>query len=596
MIWVIDFETYRTREYSVKKLTLEAYIRDSRFEAMCARVRDYETGVLIASLRGPQEIKEWVAAQDWCDITAICHHAHFDCGILSFIYEARPRLIICTLSMARAIYGPAASVSLEACAERLGLPPKTLDYNLFIDRHWDELDDELAEHLIAGCDHDVKLTLELAKQFLLRFPSLELVIIDMTVRMFTEPHFYGDSERFMQIAEQEFWRKNDALDELAVTEKQLHSPAQLAKLLQECGETVPYKQGKSGKIPCFALTDEYMQGLMLRDDRAGRLARARLDVKSTLEETRAWQLAQASLRGRLPIYLVYCGAATTRWSGGELNPQNLPSEEGLRECFKAPAGHKLVIADFAQIELRILCALAGQNDKLDQLRRGEDIYKVFAARLFNKPIEAITPDERYFAKTATLGLGYGLGQDKFVRLCQARQIAIDEAIVRRAVTAYRQTEYPCVAAYWRACEGYLTDLAEGRMTKILDLLWIMDRHVCLPNGLSCPFDVRYDEERRGFVRMTRNGENTYWGGAFTEFLCQSLARVCLSDVMLAMMSELKARPALLVHDELVYVVRDDMAEAVLSWLLQFMGETPRWWAKGPPLKGEGRIADAYGAG
>lgn len=594
MIWVIDFETYRDREYSVKKLTLEAYIRDSRFEALCCRVRDYETGELVASLRGPEEIESWVAAQDWSDITAICHHAHFDCGILSFIYHAIPRLIICTLSMARALYGPAAKVSLEACAERLGLAPKILDYNLFTDRHWADLDDDLIDHLLDGCDRDVELTLALAKDFLPRFPKPELVIIDSTVRMFTEPLFQGDAERFMLLAEQEFWRKNDALDALAVTEKQLHSSAQLAELLRACGETIPYKRGKSGMVPCFALTDEYMQTLIARDDRAGRLARARLDIKSTIEETRAWQLAQASLRGRLPIYLVYCGAATTRWSGGELNPQNLPSGEGLRECFMAPAGHKLVIADFAQIELRILCALAGQNDKLDQLRRGKDIYKLFAARLFDKGPDTVTPDERYFAKTATLGLGYGMGQDKFIRLCQARQIAIEEEVIREAVRLYRQVEYPCVAAFWRICDGYLTELAEGRAVKILDFLWLLDRHVCLPNGLACPFDVRLDAGQYGFVRTTRNGESTYWGGAFTEFLCQSLARVCLSDVMLAMMSELHARPALLVHDELVYVARDDMAEAVLSWLLQFMSESPIWWLHGPPLKAEGRIADAYG--
>ena len=63
--------------------------------------------------------------------------------------------------------------------------------------------------------------------------------------------------------------------------------------------------------------------------------------------------------------------------------------------------------------------------------------------------------------------------------------------------------------------------------------------------------------------------------------------------MLMMLSELHARPALIVHDELIYVVREDMAEAVLSWLLQFMGKPPIWWSQ-LPLKGEGRIANAYG--
>lgn len=599
MIIVGDFETETDREHSPKKLTQEAYIRSSRFGTLCLVIWNYETGELLAELRGPKEVAKWIAAWDWSTTTFISHHAHFECGILSFVYRVVPRFIIDTLSMARAIYGPAVSVSLEACAARLALPPKTLDYNLFVGLRWDDLTDELKDELVAGCRRDVELTYQLAKSFLPRFPKQELVIIDMTVRMFTQPMFVGDADRLEELAEEEFYRKNDQLDELGVTQKQLQSSAQFVELLTECGEAVPRKQGKAGQqIPCIARTDEYMRSLIGRDDRVGALARARLDVRSTLEETRAWQLASAARRGPLPIYLSYCGAATTRWSGGDdLNPQNLPKTGGLRQCFKAPEGYKLVIADFSQIEYRILMALAGQKDKLEDLARGEDIYAKFAMRLFGLgEISKVSSDEREFGKKIILGCGYGMGRTKFAQLTQALNNTADDDLIKEAIVYYRNTEYPCVSAFWRQCDAYLGDLASGNRQAILgDRLVIDGGHVELPNGLRCPFTLRWDDPSRSYIRTTRAGESTYWGGAFTEFLCQALARVCLSDVMLKMASELPgARPVLLVHDELIYMLRDELAKPMLDWLVQWMSRTPAWWPNGPPMRAVGRIADAYG--
>src|SRR2546430_2327089 len=108
-----------------------------------------------------------------------------------------------------------------------------------------------------------------------------------------------------------------------------------------------------------------MKALAEREGPAGDLVRARLEIKSTLGETRAASLAATASRGAIPAALNYCGAASTRWSGGgKLNLQNLPRDGILRETFRAPPGHKLVIADFSQIEFRILLALAGEHEKL----------------------------------------------------------------------------------------------------------------------------------------------------------------------------------------------------------------------------------------
>ncbi|PWT75880.1 MAG: hypothetical protein C5B60_04730 [Chloroflexi bacterium] len=592
MILVLDFETYRDRTYDLKKMTQEAYIRDSRFEAQCLSWKYFnseETGQFF----GPEEVANWIKQHDWKNTTVICHHAHYDCAILFMRYGARPKAIVCTMAMASAIYGPTVSVSLEACAKRLDLPCKTMPYKELLGVRAEDMDGDLMHRLLDGCRQDVLLTETLAKAYLPLFPKSELPIVDMTVRMFSEPQFIGDADSFERIAESEWQTKNDRLAALLVTETQLQSASQFAELLRQAGEVPPTKSGKNGAIPAFARTDEYMRELTSRDDYVGNLARARLDCKSTLEQTRAAQLAEASRRGPLSIYLKYCGAATARWSGGDqTNPQNLPRAEGLRECFKAPPRYKLVTADFNQIELRILCALAGQQDTLDALQRNEDVYKKFASILYRTPVERITDVQRKLGKVTVLGAGYGIGKVKFAATCRNHGLTIEPHVSDGAIDLYR-TQFGKVVNFWQECEGWLPILADGSRHEILDNLVIDKRAVVLPNGLRCPFELNYDRAQGKWIRVTRYGNRSYWGGGLCEFLCQSLARVCLSDVMLKVKREFAIRPILLVHDELVYSVLEEMAESFLQWLKHYMGETPAWWPGGPPMSAEGKIADRY---
>jgi DNA polymerase I-like protein with 3'-5' exonuclease and polymerase domains len=116
---------------------------------------------------------------------------------------------------------------------------------------------------------------------------------------------------------------------------------------------------------------------------------------------------------------MYCGAHSTRWSGagGKLNLQNLPKVGGLREALHAPPGHKLVIADFSQIEFRILLAHAGEHEKLQGFREGRDLYCEFGTKLYGREITDKDITERKLAKVACLGLGYGMGHKKFAATC-----------------------------------------------------------------------------------------------------------------------------------------------------------------------------------
>lgn len=612
-ILVIDFETYYSTEYSLTRLTTEEYVRSEQFQALCLGVVPYGKPKEGFVIEGPDRIQKWVIGQNWSQIVVICHHAQFDCFILSQIFKVKPRSIMCTLSMARAVHGTLISVSLAAVAERYGLQEKTVPYNKYRGKRWEDMDGTLKRELSAGCLHDVLLTNEICHQLLKKFPGQELLVVDLTVRAYTEPVILGDASLWGTLAATEAARKNEALIELGVTEKQLQSTAQLKVLLEDCGEDVPSKPGKVGPIPCVAATDPYMQELAERDDRAGALARARIDVRSTITETRSGRLASMAARGPLPVYLRYFAANTSRWGGGEsTNLQNLPRKGRLRSGLMAPPGHKFVIVDFAQVEYRILCALAGQTDKLDALASGRDLYCEFGSRLFGRKITRDDKDERFFAKKVTLGSGYGTGKDKAAKTAQAEGFKFDRETTDRAINLYR-VEHHFVVNFWAQCDAILQNLGAGKepypeIVKGIPVTF-NEGTIILPNGLSYTPELVYSSDRSWFRRthrgpsmgpvahveeLLRAGYTKYWGGGLTEWFCQALARVRLSDLILKAYKELGIRPCLLVHDEYVCVVLEEAAESYLQWLIAWSSEPSPWWPNGPPFASEGRITERYG--
>lgn len=105
-------------------------------------------------------------------------------------------------------------------------------------------------------------------------------------------------------------------------------------------------------------------------------------------------------------------AATGRLSSSDPNLQNIPirSEEGrkIRQAFIAPAGHKLIAADYSQIELRIMAHLSGDTGLLTAFSNGIDIHSATAAEVFGVEVDQVTTDLRRSAKAINFGLIYGM--------------------------------------------------------------------------------------------------------------------------------------------------------------------------------------------
>lgn len=577
----LDFETYFDDDYTLKKLTTEHYVRDARFEALGCGVR-LPDGQL-EWLHG-EDWLAFVADWDWSNTAVLMHHAHFDGLILSHHYGIRPKFILDTLSMARLQLGNHLSVALGSLAAHYGLASKTVPYDRMRGRRWADMDADLRATLASGCLHDVALTWDIFQRLGAGFPSEEYQVIDMTVRMFTEPQLEGDLDAFAKVWTYEKDRKELLLRELGVDPGALQSADQFAALLRAEGIEPETKAGKNGPIPAFAKTDDFMQGLLEHDDERIRcLAEARLGLKSTLDQTRAERLGFMATRGPMPVYLSYCGAHTTRWSGGDkLNFQNFKRGSMLRRGLRAPAGHKIVKADKAQIECRILNYVAEQWDVIEKFAAGADPYTGIASAFYGRPITKADPAERGVGKQLELSCGYGAGGGTIVRTAKrgtyGPPVLLTEAEGTAARDLYRTT-HPGVVAYWKQASRIISALGGTNHISLWGPLAV-GTGVIRCQGIPIWYpELHYhrDEEGEEYWRYkTRKGWAKLYGGKLVENVVQFMSRVDMSQSLLRILSRTGIRPAQLEHDAAVWIVPDALVTPFTSVVQEEMTRAPTW--------------------
>ncbi len=428
----LDFESYFSADFNLRKCTTEGYVRDPRFEVIGVGVK---WGKAPSVWLEEWEFRAWANLVDWKRVAVNAHHTHFDGLILSHHYGIKPGFLFCTMSMARALHG-VSGVSLEKLGPQYGLGEKGQELAGTKGKH--RRDFTQAEWWRFGdyCNQDVNLAAGLLRKMGQGFPKEELWVIDSTIRMFTEPRFEGDQAVLRKALLEERAKKAALLKRVAETagagggteaeiaeqaRSVLSSSDKFAALLKSMGEEPPTKLNPKGEeIWAFAKTDPGMQDLLDHPrPEIQMLAEARQSVKSTITETRADRIIGVSERGPIPFYLKYCGAHTHRWSGGDkMNPQNFNRGGALRDAILAPAGHVLAVADSAQIEARVLAWLAGDQELLETFRRndltGGDFYSDRGSAFFLKKIsKKETPIERQLSKNMILGLGFGMGWSKF---------------------------------------------------------------------------------------------------------------------------------------------------------------------------------------
>jgi DNA polymerase len=613
----LDFETYYDKDFSLRKLTTEEYIRDKRFETIGVglKIDDAETKWVSGTC---QELKPYLMSFDWANSAVLCHNMQFDGAILAWKFGITPHIYFDTLCMARALHGVDSSASLMALVERYKLGAKGTEVEQAQGKYITGFTPSELEQYGRYCINDVELTKKLFDVMSKDFPLGELKLIDMTLRMYTQPVLEVDDALLMERLDEVRSEKSVLLQSLmeklkCETEeevrKKLASNKKFAGLLTEFGVQPPLKTSKTTGKETFALAknDEGFIAMTESEDPfIQQLCAVRLGTKSTLEESRIERFIDIGKRnkGRLPIPLKYYGAHTGRWAGSDkVNFQNLPSRDVKKKTLKnavvAPDGFVVINSDSSQIEARVLAWLAGQEDLVKAFAEKQDVYSLFASEVYGKKVTKENPVERFVGKTCILGLGYGTGASKLQHTLKTTPpgVELDEDECKRIVDLYRQTNNGIVNL-WRESEDALESIFAG-----VKVPYYLGEHRCLtvnsegillPSGCYIRYPnltVEIQNNKPQYSYKSRRGEITLWGGAVVENMVQALARCIVGEQMLKIQERYSV--VLTVHDAAVCVVPEDELEQAVSYVTECMSAAPSW-ATGLPIACETKVARSYG--
>ena len=603
----IDFETFYSREYSLTRLTTEEYVRDPQFQVIGVAVKvnsepaQWFSGDL-------QETAEWLAQFDWGNHFVLAHNAIFDAAILTWVFGQKPKAWLDTLSMARAMFGTTVGGSLAKLVEHFGIGAKGLEVHDA--RGLRREDFPVAQLAQYGeyCKNDVELTYKLYNE-MSSFPTIEKRLIDITIRMFSDPLLELDVDKLESHLVEVKERKEKLFVEAKITKEVLNSSAKFAELLEANNVRPPMKiSPATGKDTyAFAKSDaEFMALLEHPNEIVQALVAARVGAKSTLEETRTERFISIARRGhiggalrRLPIPLKYYAAHTGRWGGSDkVNLQNLPSRgtEGgkLKRCIVAPRGHVIIDCDSSQIEARVLAWLAGQTDVLNLFATKQDVYRHMASNIFSVyDINKVTPEQRFIGKTTVLGAGYGMGGVKFQAQLSTMGKDVDLDMCKFIIKQYRAAN-PNIAKWWNHLTLALDFMMQNKELDI-DTVGVLKLEpftgISLPNGLMQNYPELARHSNGDYTYQTRMGPSKIYGGKVAENLCQAVARCIIGEQIIQI--EKRYRVVLTVHDAIACVVPEDEAHEARAYIEECM-RTPPAWAQGLPLDCESGMARNYG--
>lgn len=600
---VVDFETFWAEDFTLSKMTTEEYVRSERFQTiLCGFKVGRQPAYWVDAPDVPREIERL----NLSECAVIAHHAHFDGLILWHHYRTKPKLWIDTLSMARAVDGAKSGLALAKLCKRNGLPDKGEEVLNVRGMRREDFTPSALRKYGAYCVNDCEREYELFRIYGKHFCRAEIDLMDRMIRMFTEPTLELDEQALAAYRERLRVRKVQLLVEAGVQLRDLRSGEKFAEMLRFMGIEPAMKLNPKGKeIYAFAKKDEFMEELAEHPDEAVQaLVAARLNARSTINESRSERLMSMASRGRACVYISYYAAHSGRAGGGDkLNWQNMErvaydkktkeqTHGFIRTAVRAPEGYVCVVGDSSNIESRLEDWLAGQENMIEAYRRydrgeGPDIYCVMAELIYGRLItKENDPDERFIGKTAKLGLGYGTGAAKFAittRLPMAR--------AQEIVNIYRSTHKE-VCKLWRRAEEALAAIAAGRYGVAVDYRGIVttcEDGLLLPNGLVIKYrDLKRDAEGQWSYWDGRSRQKIY-GAKVVENIVQALARI----VVMAQCLMVPRRMVLTVHDEGVWLAREDKADQVKREAERAL-RTPLPWCPDLPLNCEVGYHRYYG--
>ena len=415
-----------------------------------------------------------------------------------------------------------------------------------------------------------------------------------------------------------------------LTEGKITSAGQRDKIIEWCKD-------RGEELPGLTKADVEEALPKIKDAKVKRVLEIRQALSKTSTAKYEAMKNSTAKDGRIRDVLMYHGASTGRWSGKLVQFQNLPRgtikdmdtaiklikcgnlntielmtgdvmgfmSSAIRGMVCAPEGKKLLVADFAAIEARVLGWLAGSEKMLNQFRNGEDLYKDMASNIYRVDVKDVTAEQRQLGKAAILGAGYGMGKVKFYETCLSWGIKVDEELAATAINTYRQTYHQVRKLWYDQEKAAHTAVRTGNRVECGKTIWFMqdDFLKCqLPSGRCLHYykpelkhshfwmkqndwgesiELSYLAEKMG--KAFRNG--TY-GGKLVENITQAVARDLMAEAMLRIEDE-GFNIVLSVHDELIAEIPQQTAlQNPLERFCNLMAATPDW-AKDCPVEAEG---------
>lgn len=346
-----------------------------------------------------------------------------------------------------------------------------------------------------------------------------------------------DRDRLGELSEEfdrELQELQDQIDELSGQPTNPNSPKQLREVLFDKLDLPVKKRTKTGPSTAASVLEELSElhdlpELILEYRSFSKLKGTYVDALPELirEDT-----------GRIHTDFNQAVTSTGRLSSSNPNLQNIPVRTArgrqIRKAFVAPAGSKLLVADYSQIELRILAHLSQDPLLLKAYTEGEDIHRLTASQIFDVELDAVTGEQRAAGKTINFGVLYGMGSRRL-----ARSLDISQSDARQYIDNYFD-KYAKVTDYFdelveRAKECGYAETMFGRRRLLPEL-------------------SQSSRRQRAFAE--RAAVNTPIQGTAADII--KYAMVELQERIEA--DDLPMRMLLQVHDELVFEVDDDFVD------------------------------------
>jgi DNA polymerase len=642
-----------TKSFSLKSKTYAAYLFDERFHTTgFGWARDDDE---LEYVHTPDEISalmdHFKARRESGErIGLVAHNTRFDGAICGWTHDLMFDAYFCTKDMSTllASHLPA---SLAKAAQREWPEDESLHKGGAelaeidgIQYHY--ITPRQHENLEKYCKQDTNLMRRLFVLFVERILeqglSLELDIIDITLRGHLEPQFAINREMLFEVIDDEQEKKGRAvadaiqfchsMDIMEVSPETFGSNPKYSALLERFGLIVPTKVSPAnGKITeALGKGDPEYIKLQIANPAIAPVFKARMIVKSTIALTRARTMVEVADQfhaaghtdADMPFFLNYYGARQTgRWSGGQkLNQQNNTRGGKHRLSMMAPEGKLIDVCDLSNIELRVNLWLCGQDNLLQNFANDPDydLYSEIASDVFAVPInKKDNPDERQVGKAAALGLGFSMGWFGFQQYLASGPLGMepmfkDDAFCRNVKQTYDIKHYG-IRAMWM----YLSDYVMPVIVNGGELhfgpgnqLTASKGQVRLPSGRTLQYAnarTEMQENMGGFsskVIFDSDKRNVWghpvkkylWHGLLLENLCQAIARDILAWQIVGIEDMLKTNKwgwvMGSVHDEVLSAVNEENAGEIHAEVTKIMSTGPDWVA-GLPLANEGGYAKEY---